>query len=83
MQDKRYDNRPRLNYNFTQGKCVNEVAPPTAGFKSKRPSRGSSEPRGNATSNSSFRVTGRAGRVFKERTKEAAESLLAAALSAL
>lgn len=84
MHDKRYDNRPKLNYNFTKGAVAGEERV-TASFKNRRPTRGSAEPRGNASTNASFRVTGRAGKEFpqRKRDKEEAGALLARALQSL
>lgn len=84
MHDKRYDNRPKLNYAFTKGAVAGEERI-TASYKNRRPSRGSCEPRGNASCNSSFRVAGRAGKEFSHRKRDKAEAanLLAASLQAL
>lgn len=84
MKDKRYDNRPKLNYQFTQGKCEGEERI-SASYKNRKPSRKSSEPRGNASVNTSFRVEGRSGKEFAERRRDKAQAsaLLSAALQSL
>lgn len=84
MLDNRFDKRPKLNYTFTKGACDNEERV-TASFKNKRPTRSSMPPtRGNRI-NSSFNVSGKAGKEFPQlkRDKADAERLLAAALQQL
>lgn len=80
MNDNRYDNRPRINYNFasfTEPRL-------SATAKSQRPRRSGSEPRG-AKCSTAFRVEGKAGREFPERKRSIseAEALLSAALAAM
>lgn len=85
MNDKRYDSRPKLNYSFSAGKPLAGEERVSAGFKNKRPSRGSSEPKANAKVNSSFNLSGRAGQELPQRRRDKAdaERLLSAALQAL
>lgn len=85
MNDKRFDQRPTLRYNFSAGKPLAGEERVSAGFKNKRPSRSSSEPRGAAPINTSFSLTGRAGQELpqRKRDKEEAGAMLSAALNAL
>lgn len=84
MNDKRYDNRPRLNYNFSSGKPLEGEQRVSAGFKSKRPSKGSTEPRGTPAVNMACSPSGKFGQELPQRRRDKAdaERLLTAALIA-
>lgn len=85
MNDKRYDNRPRLNYTFSSGKPLEGEQRVSAGFKSKRPSKGSAEPRGTPAVNMACSPSGKFGKEFTHRRRDKAEAdnLLRAAFAAL
>lgn len=84
MQDKRFDARPKLNYNFSSGCCAGEERV-TASYKNKRPTRSSMPPISGKRSNPSFVASGKAGKEFPQlkRDKADAQRLLTAALQAL
>lgn len=85
MNDTRFDKRPRLNYNFSAGAPLEGEQRVSAGFKNKRASRGSSEPRGTPRINNACSPSGKMGQELPQRRRDKAEAerLLSLALSAM